>query len=636
MKGKISTKGYKKDSPDRDEPYLTIPSGNITMFGVPYPVYGVDNLGNAQMMYPNQNYQFPGSYVTETPAPDGYHYMPDGSLMSDDEMRRGGPTKRRKTSKNIKSSINELFLRNYDVYGLPGRRVYDPKAKEGGEMKYFPFPPHLIGNPTAWYQLGGNFEVSDIDFYDEDFEEFKTGGIHIAKNKRGTFTAAATKHKMGVQEFANHVLANKDKFSPKMVKKANFAHNAAGWSKQMGGGFDVWKAEQIKKGYKLVPGAQNEFYDPNKYKPTSDTDRTAPWQSLNNAPLMGTYPAEVFGYAAPAKPVASPKSSNYIDTSSNPYIQVGFGQNPMYQNKKTGEVVPAAIVMKERQAMLNPGTFKGGGEYLKSLVKVAFGDLKKKKMGGANINGMSMDEVLAQRNNTFKNHLATNALHHLAMEESDNLDGLHNAMKMRYQNGGEGPDNSDVYWNTHQGYNGGVQNIVDLDTPQAPQFYFPANNFDQGPAPGTLTVTPELTPDAGQVAPQQSAWDYMSNDVQKASFQGMGSGAGTQSQEQSQNWFQRNKGPLMAEGIIAGTNLLTAAINARQNRNQNELLKRKMNADNMFQPNQKNRGAYDTNSGMMRPDQYGFAQYQKGGEHYLSASEIKKLKALGYQIEELD
>ena len=65
----------------------------------------------------------------------------------------------------------------------------------------------------------------------EDMAAFAADGgpIHIAKNKRGTFTAAATKHGMGVQEFAGHVLANKDKYSPAMVKKANFARNAAKW-----------------------------------------------------------------------------------------------------------------------------------------------------------------------------------------------------------------------------------------------------------------------------------------------------------------------------------------------------------------------------------------------------------------------
>ena len=47
--------------------------------------------------------------------------------------------------------------------------------------------------------------------------EKKNGGIHIAPSKRGTFTAAATKHRMGVQEFASRVLRNKDSYSPAMV-----------------------------------------------------------------------------------------------------------------------------------------------------------------------------------------------------------------------------------------------------------------------------------------------------------------------------------------------------------------------------------------------------------------------------------
>lgn len=55
------------------------------------------------------------------------------------------------------------------------------------------------------------------------------GGIHIDKNKRGTFTAAASRHGMGVQEFASKVLANKENYSPAMVKKANFARNASHW-----------------------------------------------------------------------------------------------------------------------------------------------------------------------------------------------------------------------------------------------------------------------------------------------------------------------------------------------------------------------------------------------------------------------
>ena len=64
----------------------------------------------------------------------------------------------------------------------------------------------------------------------------KDGGkIHIKPSKKGTFTEAAKKHGMGVQEFARKVLANKDNYSPAMVKKANFARNAAGWKHDLGG-----------------------------------------------------------------------------------------------------------------------------------------------------------------------------------------------------------------------------------------------------------------------------------------------------------------------------------------------------------------------------------------------------------------
>lgn len=61
------------------------------------------------------------------------------------------------------------------------------------------------------------------------------GGIHIDPSKRGTFTAAASRHGMGVQAFASKVLAHKENYSPAMVKKANFARNAAKFHHAYGG-----------------------------------------------------------------------------------------------------------------------------------------------------------------------------------------------------------------------------------------------------------------------------------------------------------------------------------------------------------------------------------------------------------------
>lgn len=61
------------------------------------------------------------------------------------------------------------------------------------------------------------------------------GPINIKKKNRGKFTASAKRAGMGVQEFARHVLANKDKYSSTLVKRANFARNAAGWKHALGG-----------------------------------------------------------------------------------------------------------------------------------------------------------------------------------------------------------------------------------------------------------------------------------------------------------------------------------------------------------------------------------------------------------------
>jgi len=62
----ISTKGYKRNSPDVNKKVNVIPSGDITMKGVDFKVKGTDNLGNTKIMEPGKDYKFPGSTVTET------------------------------------------------------------------------------------------------------------------------------------------------------------------------------------------------------------------------------------------------------------------------------------------------------------------------------------------------------------------------------------------------------------------------------------------------------------------------------------------------------------------------------------------------------------------------------------------
>lgn len=81
--------------------------------------------------------------------------------------------------------------------------------------------------------------VKAAEEFDNEFGQFeqlaKGGQIKIKPSKVGTFTKAAKKRGMGVQEFANKIMSNKDKYSPTMVKKATFASNAAKWKKEYGG-----------------------------------------------------------------------------------------------------------------------------------------------------------------------------------------------------------------------------------------------------------------------------------------------------------------------------------------------------------------------------------------------------------------
>lgn len=81
----------------------------------------------------------------------------------------------------------------------------------------------------------------------EEGQEFKAGGIHIDPSKKGTFKAQATRMGMSIQEAASHILNNKEKYSPAMVKKANFAKNFA---KEEGGMFTGDYEEYGKGGMK--------------------------------------------------------------------------------------------------------------------------------------------------------------------------------------------------------------------------------------------------------------------------------------------------------------------------------------------------------------------------------------------------
>lgn len=86
-------------------------------------------------------------------------------------------------------------------------------------------------------------------------------GIYIKPENKGKFTASAKKAGMGVQPFASKVLANKGKYSSTLVKRANFAKNAAKWKHEDGGTMGEDKNSRWKKMVALAKLRKKKKYE---------------------------------------------------------------------------------------------------------------------------------------------------------------------------------------------------------------------------------------------------------------------------------------------------------------------------------------------------------------------------------------
>lgn len=113
---------------------------------------------------------------------------------------------------------------DYDYYSY--FRNGDYKNYQGGHFPdTYKRPNHETFSNESIYSVpenpGGSWNG------DQYIPNMKTGGINIKKSHRGLFTKEAKAAGMSVQEYASHVLANKDEYSTAVEKRAQFAHNFA-------------------------------------------------------------------------------------------------------------------------------------------------------------------------------------------------------------------------------------------------------------------------------------------------------------------------------------------------------------------------------------------------------------------------
>ncbi len=131
----LSTQGYKKNSPDVNNPINVIPSGDITMKDVEFPVHGIDDLGNEQIMMPETDYTFPGDYVVETPI-----------------KQEGGSVKSRKGVRNNPDGSHSTHLM---------RREYIP------EKGWVAFPSLFQNEDSTWVDMSSDLNEDWDPIYKE-------------------------------------------------------------------------------------------------------------------------------------------------------------------------------------------------------------------------------------------------------------------------------------------------------------------------------------------------------------------------------------------------------------------------------------------------------------------------------------
>lgn len=130
------------------------------------------------------------------------------------------------------NTLNGLDLLNSTIGAKDAEREYQQRVRDARHSDslastnaYNPYGFHTVNDQVVQGRTANMGSIQDIGTYMATAAN--GGNISIDPSKKGTFKAQATRMDMSIQEAASHILANKEQYSPEMVKKANFAKNFA-------------------------------------------------------------------------------------------------------------------------------------------------------------------------------------------------------------------------------------------------------------------------------------------------------------------------------------------------------------------------------------------------------------------------
>lgn len=230
---------------------VKVPSNNITMKGVPYPILGKDQYGNQQLMLPGQDYVFPGDVVTEYPilqtggVPDDYEEFlkfnstaPENRQLKNDDYDYYGMWKALGKPANWEEALQ---LTNSNGEPILKQDPYDNSyhgfsVGQNGEYLKLGYIPGQGVKPgsTAWMELmsqqlspddwGAKYNTTVWNPELQRLQEipknttYKDGGPMLAPLELLHPTEDLRKKKRGVIEALKEAIFNKERIEPIDVK----------------------------------------------------------------------------------------------------------------------------------------------------------------------------------------------------------------------------------------------------------------------------------------------------------------------------------------------------------------------------------------------------------------------------------
>jgi hypothetical protein len=156
-----------------------IPSNQITMQGVDYPVLGISDTGDTQMMYPNQDYTYDGESVTEYPMMQVGGKVSLRSLMNNDDLKAKSDATKVVPQKTMTKEQAAKFKARKDAEELQRRKSAIAKSVEARSKTFS--VQNLADESGA---IGDKFRIFPND-PDSFIDEYINPGVMIGNMASG-------------------------------------------------------------------------------------------------------------------------------------------------------------------------------------------------------------------------------------------------------------------------------------------------------------------------------------------------------------------------------------------------------------------------------------------------------------------